>query len=109
MATTEAKKCRRHGCKKTFVEIENSETSCRHHSGKPMFHDTKKGWTCCNQVAYDWDEFEQLAPCSIGRHTDIDPMKLHDNQDAYFKSQTVATAQRAIDRQGQRNRTFFLY
>ena len=38
-----------------------------------MFHDTKKGWTCCNTVVYDWDEFQKIPACSHGAHTEIDP------------------------------------
>lgn len=56
----ELKKCRRGGCNKKFLESENTATSCNFHPGKPLFHDTKKGWTCCNKVAYDWDEFAKI-------------------------------------------------
>lgn len=40
-----------------------------------MFHDTKKGWTCCKQIVYDWDEFAKIPTCSVGQHQDIDPMQ----------------------------------
>jgi hypothetical protein len=50
-------KCERHGCKKKFDPKNNSATSCQYHPGKPLFHDLKKGWTCCNVIVYDWDEF----------------------------------------------------
>ena len=91
------KKCRRLGCGKEYYEKDNVEGSCHYHDGKPMFHDTKKGWTCCNQVAYDWDEFQKLKPCKVGKHTDIPPSKIE-----FFKSDTVANAQRAIEKTEQK-------
>ena len=33
-----------------------------------MFHDRKKFWTCCKAEAYDWDDFEKLPPCAVGKH-----------------------------------------
>lgn len=38
----------------------DSDTACRFHTAPPIFHDTKKGWSCCEKRVYDWDEFEQL-------------------------------------------------
>jgi len=37
-----------------------SDTACRFHTAPPIFHDTRKGWSCCEKRVYDWDEFEQL-------------------------------------------------
>ena len=93
--TEQLKKCRRLGCGKEYYEKDNTEGSCHYHDGKPMFHDTKKGWTCCNQVAYDWDDFQKLQPCKVGKHSDIAPDKIE-----FFKSDTVANAQRALDKMG---------
>ena len=87
------KKCTHLGCGKLYYEKDNIEGACHYHDGKPMFHDTKKGWTCCNQVAYDWDEFQKLPPCKVGKHTDVPQGKME-----FFKSDTVANAQRAIDK-----------
>ena len=54
----ELKTCKNPGCNKKYLESENTEFACQHHkNGKPIFHDTKKGWTCCKVVVYDWDEF----------------------------------------------------
>ena len=89
------KKCKRLGCLKEYYEKDNVEGSCHYHDGKPMFHDTKKGWTCCNQVAYDWDEFQKIPPCKVGKHSDTPLEKIE-----FFKSDTVANAQRAIDKMG---------
>ena len=87
------KKCTHLGCGKLYYEKDNIEGACHYHDGKPMFHDTKKGWTCCNQVAYDWDEFQKLPPCKVGKHTDVPQGKME-----FFKSDTVANTQRAIDK-----------
>lgn len=62
--------CTNLGCRQNYNEIENNETACFYHDGNPLFHDIKKGWTCCNQYVYDWDEFTKLKGCKIGRHSD---------------------------------------
>ena len=77
------KKCTRLGCLKEYDESENIEGSCQFHDGKPLFHDIKKGWTCCKQIVYDWDEFQKLKPCQVGKHTD-------EKKDVtFFKSQDL--------------------
>ncbi|KAL4444382.1 hypothetical protein ABPG74_016675 [Tetrahymena malaccensis] len=92
------KKCKRGGCNKQFKESENTGNSCKFHPGKPIFHDTKKGWTCCNKIVYDWDEFSKIEPCAEGMHSDLDPMQAAQGQDGFFKSETVNNAQKAIDK-----------
>jgi hypothetical protein len=88
-------KCMKPGCGKQYTEAENNETACRYHSGKPIFHDIKKGWTCCNKLVYDWDEFTKLEGCEVSSHSNI-------KQDAeFFKSQTVNNAQKGIDKSEQ--------
>jgi disease resistance protein len=85
-------KCMRPGCGKEYTEGENTETSCHYHPGKPIFHDIKKGWTCCNKIVYEWDEFTKLVGCEVGRHSDV-------KQDAgFFKSSAVENAQKGIDK-----------
>ena len=64
-------KCLRPGCLKKYKESENTETSCNYHSGKPIFHDLKKGWTCCNKIVYDWDEFQKIVGCVQGSHSNV--------------------------------------
>ena len=95
--TEQKKKCTHLGCNQFYYEKDNVEGCCHYHDGKPMFHDLKKGWTCCNQLAYDWDEFQKLKPCKVGKHTDIPPSKIE-----FFKSDTVANAQRAIEKTEQK-------
>ena len=64
-------KCLRPGCLKKYHENENTATSCKYHSGKPIFHDLKKGWTCCNKIVYDWDEFQKIVGCMEGNHSNV--------------------------------------
>lgn len=60
-------RCRNYGCNKTFAEAENSDSACRFHTAPPVFHDTKKGWSCCPKRVYDWDEFNlvRASPACI--------------------------------------------
>lgn len=85
--------CTRQGCRKEYIENENTETSCRYHDGKPIFHDLKKGWTCCGVVVYDWDEFTKIQGCKVASHCNNSA----NNQTEFFKSQTVNTAQKGIE------------
>ena len=64
--------------------------SCRFHSGKPIFHDLKKGWSCCNAAAYEWSEFEKLEGCCIGPHSD------EKTETEFWQSSTVAHATNGI-------------
>jgi len=87
------KKCLRPGCGKKYTDETNTDTSCNFHDGKPIFHDIKKGWTCCNKLVYDWDEFQKLVGCQSGKHSDV-------KQEAqFFKSNTVSNAQAGLDKQ----------
>ena len=72
-ATAGRIRCKNFGCNQFFTEAENSDTACRHHVKPPVFHDTKKGWSCCPKRVYDWDEFQQLAGCTVGRHSAVPP------------------------------------
>ena len=93
--TPGAKRCKRAGCNKYYLEADNNGTACRFHPGKPIFHDLKKGWACCNQVAYEWSEFEAIVGCAIGAHTD-DPAAA---QTTFWQSSTVAHADTAVRRE----------
>lgn len=68
-----ALRCRNFGCNQHFDEVNNSDMACRFHTAPPIFHDTRKGWGCCEKRVYDWDEFEQLVGCQAGRHSTVDP------------------------------------
>ncbi|KAH7480030.1 hypothetical protein PRNP1_008104 [Phytophthora ramorum] len=82
--------CKNHGCQKKFLEEENSDQACRHHSLPPLFHDMKKGWQCCSsKMVYDWDDFEKIEPCIVGRHSAVGP------NSQFAASPTVAAAESA--------------
>lgn len=89
------KKCKRPGCNKMFSESNNDGTSCNFHSGQPIFHDLKKGWSCCNQVAYEWPEFEKLKGCCMGKHTDDAALAKQGAGEGFWSSSTVASATNA--------------
>lgn len=91
------KRCKRHGCLKHYDEVDNVEGACHFHPGQPIFHDLKKGWTCCNKIVYDWDDFQKLPTCATGKHTDNKEEAL-----GFFKSNTVKIATDALDKEKQR-------
>jgi hypothetical protein len=63
-------RCKNFGCNKFYTEEENSDTACKHHVAPPIFHDRIKGWTCCkDKKAYDWEEFQAIEGCTVGRHS----------------------------------------
>ena len=67
-------KCKNYGCNKLFSEESNTDDACNHHTGPPIFHDTMKCWSCCRErKAYDFESFQLIAPCAVGRHSTIDP------------------------------------
>eukprot|EP01084_Bolivina_argentea_P236770 398061_1 len=83
------KRCHNFGCHKYYTDEENNDLACKYHTGPPVFHDTKKGWTCCPRRVYDWDEFQLLEGCTVGHHSDK-------KQDVTFgNSPTVAAAKSA--------------
>jgi len=64
-------KCLNKGCQIVFRVDENSNSSCRYHSGQPVFHDAIKYWSCCpEKKCYDFETFLQVAGCSTGFHDD---------------------------------------
>jgi hypothetical protein len=65
-------KCKNYGCNKLYKEEENTDASCVYHSAPPIFHDTMKCWSCCRErKAYDFETFQLIEGCSIGKHSDI--------------------------------------
>lgn len=62
-------KCHNNGCsKREYKEEENTETSCSHHPGGPIFHDALKGWSCCKKRCCDFDDFMNIVGCTLGKH-----------------------------------------
>ena len=93
------KKCKRGGCNKYYDEATNNQTACQFHSGKPIFHDIKKGWDCCGKIVYDWEEFEKLEGCCVGMHSDDAEVA------EFWKSNTVSNAQTGLDKEKARLKT----
>ncbi|KAI9296439.1 chord-domain-containing protein [Neoconidiobolus thromboides FSU 785] len=64
--------CTRRGCGKEIKE-DNEKESCVYHTGKPVFHEGLKGWSCCNKRETDFDMFLKIPGCSVGSHsTEVD-------------------------------------
>lgn len=93
-------KCIHEGCKRRFDPATNTSTSCKYHTGKPIFHDLKKGWTCCNKIVYDWDEFQAIIPCVTGSHLSEEESskKEPEGQSSFFQSSTVQNAKNALEK-----------
>ena len=98
MVDTAEKKCKRPGCNKMYTEANNDGTYCNFHSGQPIFHDLKKGWMCCNQVCYEWAEFEKMKGCCMGKHSD-DKDAAKDSQIYSAHPTSVAAPTREIKKQ----------
>eukprot|EP00834_Sanchytrium_tribonematis_P004148 NODE_188_length_13518_cov_0.721142.p8 type:complete len:307 gc:universal NODE_188_length_13518_cov_0.721142:4329-5249(+) len=48
------------------------EPQCIHHSGKPIFHDGLKGYSCCQKRVVDFDDFLKIPGCcSSENHLEI--------------------------------------
>ena len=69
--------CYNRGCGKTFNPRDNPADSqdCIHHPGAPFFHETYKGWTCCNKKSTDFTEFLNTPGCARGRHSREKPIE----------------------------------
>jgi hypothetical protein len=80
-------RCKNYGCNAFFLESENHDTACTHHIAPPFFHDTAKGWQCCREKkAYDWDDFQAIKGCTVGRHSTVEQQKI------FQESPTIAAA-----------------
>lgn len=63
-------RCKNYGCNQYFSEAENHDEACVHHTAPPIFHDTMKCWSCCkDRKAYDFESFQLIAGCTVGRHS----------------------------------------
>ena len=69
-----AMRCKNYGCQCEFDEATNHEAACRHHRGAPVFHDTRKWWSCCEGVkVYAFDELFAIPGCAVGAHSTQPP------------------------------------
>ncbi|CAJ1008226.1 putative CHORD [Leishmania naiffi] len=63
-------RCTNFGCNQYYKEEENMDDSCHHHLKGPVFHDLEKFWGCCeSRKAFDWESFEKIPKCCVGRHS----------------------------------------
>jgi len=69
--------CYNRGCGKSFDPRKNApdSTECRHHPGSPFFHETYKGWTCCNKKSTDFTDFLNTPGCAVGPHSREKPVE----------------------------------
>lgn len=62
-------RCTNFGCGNFFDPNHNADDACHYHSKGPVFHDLAKHWACCpSKKGYDWEEFERIPPCQVGKH-----------------------------------------
>jgi len=62
--------CTHNACGKVYFEKDNTDESCIFHPGVPIFHEGRKGWSCCNKRVDSFDQFLELGGCAVGKHTD---------------------------------------
>ncbi len=77
--------CKNYGCQRLFDERENTESSCIHHTGPPIFRDIMKCWSCClDRKAYEFEEFQLIKGCATGKHSTVDPaISLHNRHTVF--------------------------
>lgn len=65
--------CYNRGCGQKYSPRINPEDACQFHPGAPFFHETYKGWTCCNKKFSDFTEFLNTPGCAKGPHSNVKP------------------------------------
>lgn len=65
--------CYNRTCGQLFDPDENSEDSCQHHPGVPVFHDAYKKWSCCDKKTTDFTEFLNIKGCTRSYHSNVKP------------------------------------
>ena len=77
--------CRNVGCGVKFTEAGNGDDKCHYHPGPPIFHERKKGWACCGETRWDFDDFLKIKTCAAGRHN-ANPVAALGNHEKFAKS-----------------------
>lgn len=67
--------CYNRGCGKKYNPKDNKDDDCLHHPGVPIFHDTYKGWSCCNKKCIDFTEFLNIKGCTTSCHSNVKPLQ----------------------------------
>ena len=65
--------CYNRGCRQKYSPEINPGDACQFHPGAPFFHETYKGWTCCNKKFSDFTEFLNTPGCAKGPHSNVKP------------------------------------
>lgn len=67
--------CYNPSCGVKYKKSENSDKACVHHTGKPVFHDAYKSWSCCKKRTTDFTEFLGFKGCTLGYHSNVKPIE----------------------------------
>jgi hypothetical protein len=68
-------------CRNASCGLEyNEDSECVYHSGKPVFHDGLKGWSCCQKRVVDFDSFLKIGGCTTGNHSLNTPKVSHSQE-----------------------------
>ncbi|KMU78875.1 hypothetical protein CISG_07392 [Coccidioides immitis RMSCC 3703] len=102
-------KCVHKGCGKDF---EDPDEPCHYHPGPPVFHEGHKetlsipeyitehvgtnysfpaspGWKCCKPRVLNFDEFLEIAPCTVGKHSTVDDTPAAEPQRAGIETEEI--------------------
>ena len=64
--------CTHFGCQQRFPKGGPYPDECIYHRLPPVFHETAKYWACCpTKKAYDWEDFQAIPGCCIGKCSEI--------------------------------------
>eukprot|EP01113_Clastostelium_recurvatum_P041007 TRINITY_DN6453_c0_g1_i2.p1 TRINITY_DN6453_c0_g1~~TRINITY_DN6453_c0_g1_i2.p1 ORF type:complete len:331 (-),score=84.54 TRINITY_DN6453_c0_g1_i2:5-955(-) len=65
--------CTNNGCNQKFTLSDNHPEACLFHPGVAVFHEGRKGWSCCKRRVDSFDEFLDIPGCASGSHSDAKP------------------------------------
>ncbi|MCO5596210.1 hypothetical protein L7F22_050270 [Adiantum nelumboides] len=93
--------CTRPGCGVDFdpSSSESRQGPCKHHPGKPIFHEGSKSWSCCkdqNKPVLEFDEFLLIKGCKEEEeHTNVKQEKVS------FAKENVEESSAAVNGQAK--------
>eukprot|EP00124_Ichthyophonus_hoferi_P000992 Ihof_evm4s44 gene=Ihof_evmTU4s44 len=88
-------RCINNGCQQDFDPQSNNNKACLYHSGKPVFHEGWKYWSCCEQKRHtSFNDFMMVVGCERGVHrmADLEKVKQTTND-----SKPMATVQENLN------------
>lgn len=93
-AARNARTCKNYGCQKHFELADNGPDACTYHEGAPVFHDTRKWWSCCEEAkVYDFDALYAVPGCKRGPHS-LTPPAAEVKANAAVKEAAARAAER---------------